>query len=89
MEEVVELDNLRQAYRKVRANGGAPGPDGMTVTALGEWLAVHGEALRQDLLEGRYKPESVRGVAIPKAGGGARMLGIPNVLDRLVQQALL
>jgi len=89
MEGVVEIDNLRQAYRKVRANRGAPGPDGMTVTELGEWLAVHVEVLRQDLLEGRYLPQPVRGAAIPKAGGGERMLGIPNVLDRLVQQALL
>jgi RNA-directed DNA polymerase len=89
MEEVADIGNLRQAYRKVRANRGAPGPDGMTVTELGRWLAVHVEALRRELLEGRYKPQPVRGVAIPKPGGGERMLGIPNVLDRLIQQALL
>ena len=89
MEGVADLDNLRQAYRKVRANRGAPGPDGMTVGELGQWLAVHAEALRRELLEGRYLPQPVRGVAIPKPGGGERTLGIPNVLDRLVQQALL
>jgi RNA-directed DNA polymerase len=89
MEEVAEVGNLRQAYRKVRANRGAPGPDGMTVTDLGKWLAVHVGDLRQELLEGRYSPRPVRGVGIPKPGGGERMLGIPNVLDRLVQQALL
>jgi len=89
MEGVADIDNLRQAYRKVRANRGAPGPDGMTVAELGQWLAVHVEALRRELLEGRYVPQPVRGAAIPKAGGGERMLGIPNVLDRLVQQALL
>ena len=89
MEEAVEIGNLRQAFHKVRANRGAPGPDGMTVSELGEWLAVHVGDLRQDLLEGRYKPQPVRGVGIPKPGGGERRLGIPNVLDRLVQQALL
>jgi len=89
MEGVADLGNLRRAFRKVRANRGAPGPDGMTVTGLGEWLAGNVEALRRDLLEGRYLPQAVRGVGIPKPGGGERMLGIPNVLDRLVQQALL
>ena len=89
MEEVADIGNLRQAFQKVRANRGAPGPDGMTVEELGQWMAVHVEDLRRELLEGRYNPQPVRGVAIPKAGGGERTLGIPNVRDRLVQQALL
>ena len=89
MEEVADIGNLRQAFRKVRANRGAPGPDGMTVEDLGRWMAEHAEALRQELLEGQYKPQPVRGVSIPKPGGGERMLGIPSVCDRLVQQALL
>ena len=86
MEEVAAIGNLLQAFRKVRANRGAPGPDGVTVTELGKWLADHVEYLRRELLEGRYSPQSVRGVNIPKPGGGERMLGIPNVLDRLAQE---
>lgn len=89
MEEVTDRDNLNRAYRRVKANKGAPGVDGMTVDELGEWLGQHKEQLLAALLDGSYQPQPVRGVEIPKPGGGMRQLGIPTVVDRLVQQALL
>ncbi len=84
-----EVTNLNRAYRRVMANKGAPGVDGMTVHELRDWIAEHKEELIASLLDGTYQPQPVRGVEIPKAGGGVRQLGIPTVVDRLVQQALL
>jgi len=89
MEEVVEPGNLNRAYQRVKANKGAPGVDGMTVDDLGGWLVEHREGLMASLLAGSYRPQPVRGVKIPKPGGGVRQLGIPTVVDRLVQQAIL
>ena len=89
MERVVERDNLNQAFRRVKANKGAPGVDGMTVDDLRGWAAAHKEALIAALLAGEFNPQPVRGVQIPKPGGGVRQLGIPTVVDRLVQQAML
>jgi RNA-directed DNA polymerase len=89
MEEVCRPENLNQAYRRVKANKGAPGVDGMTVAELRAWLAAHKEELIATLLDGTYRPQPVRGVQIPKPGGGVRQLGIPTVVDRLVQQAIL
>lgn len=89
MEEVTERDNLNRAYRRVRANKGAAGVDGMTVGDLPAWLAQHKDELIASLRDGTYQPQPVRGVEIPKPGGGMRQLGIPTVVDRLVQQALL
>jgi RNA-directed DNA polymerase len=89
MEEVCRPENLNRAYRRVKANKGAPGVDGMTITALRTWLAAHKEGLIATLLDGTYRPQPVRGVQIPKPGGGVRQLGIPTVVDRLVQQAIL
>ena len=88
MEAVCGSANLNRAYKRVKGNGGAPGVDGMTVEALFGWIAVHREALIASLLDGSYKPRMVRGVSIPKPGGGERQLGIPTVVDRLVQQAI-
>jgi RNA-directed DNA polymerase len=88
MEKVVERANLNRAYERVVLNGGAPGVDGMTVDALKAWCRSHGGELIGRLLEGSYQPQSVRGVQIPKPGGGERQLGIPTVVDRLVQQAI-
>jgi RNA-directed DNA polymerase len=88
METVCGAANLNRAYKRVKANGGAPGVDGMTVDALRAWIAVHREALIASLLDGSYQPRPVRGVPIPKPGGGERQLGIPTVVDRLVQQAI-
>lgn len=87
MEEVCQRDNLNRAYRRVKANRGAPGVDGMTIDGLAPWLAEHKQELTAALLDGSYEPQPVRGVEIPKPGGGMRQLGIPTVIDRLVQQA--
>jgi RNA-directed DNA polymerase len=89
MEEVADPANLNVAWNRVRANRGAPGIDGVTVEAFPEWLAPRRERLRAELLEGSYRPQPLRRVKIPKPNGGERLLGIPTVLDRLVQQAIL
>ncbi len=89
MEEVTKPDNLNRAYRQVRANKGAAGVDGMSVHDVRAWIAVHKDAFIAALLDGSYQPQAVRGVEIPKPGGGVRQLGIPTVVDRLVQQAIL
>ncbi len=89
MEQIVEKDNLRRAYRRVVANRGAAGIDGMTVGELYAWCRAHIGELIESLLTGRYRPAPVRGVTIPKPGGGQRQLGIPTAVDRMVQQAIL
>lgn len=89
MEQVVAASNMRRALRRVMANKGAPGGDGMTVAALPEHLKSAWPALRQALLAGTYRPQPVRRVEIPKPDGGKRQLGIPTVVDRLLQQAIL
>jgi len=89
MEEVTDRDNLNQAYRRVKANKGAAGVDGLTVDDLTAWIAVHKDAFISSLLDGTYQPQPVRGAQLRKPGGGMRQLGIPTVVDRLVQQALL
>jgi RNA-directed DNA polymerase len=89
MEPVCERRNLLAALKRVRQNAGSPGIDGMTVEALSGHLRVHWPRLREELLAGRYQPQPVRRAAIPKPGGGERELGIPTVLDRFIQQALL
>ena len=89
MEEVASSANLNLAYKRVKANKGAAGIDGMTVTELLTWIRSNRERLIASLIDGSYRPETVRGVEIPKPGGGMRQLGIPTVVDRLVQQAIL
>jgi len=89
LEKMLERENLLKAYRKVVRNGGAPGVDGVTVTELQAYLNTHWEAVKTALLAGTYRPSPVRRVEIPKPGGGVRLLGIPTVMDRLLQQALL
>ena len=88
MEEVTGSANLNRAYRRVKANDGAAGVDGMDVSELRAWIADNRERLIASLLDGSYRPQPVRGVQIPKPGGGMRQLGIPTVVDRLVQQAI-
>lgn len=88
MEAVVERENMARAYQRVMSNGGAPGVDKMSVVALLPYLKAHWARIREELLEGRYTPQPVRIVEIPKPTGGARMLGIPTCMDRLIQQAL-
>jgi RNA-directed DNA polymerase len=87
-EQVFSRDNLSRALRRVERNAGAPGVDGMTTEQLRPWLHQHWEAVRGALDAGTYKPSPVRQVEIPKPDGGSRMLGVPTVLDRLVQQAI-
>ena len=89
METIVARDNLRKALAQVRRNKGAPGIDGMTVKDLPLYLKDHWSSIRAQLLDGTYRPQPVLRVEIPKAGGGARALGIPTVLDRFIQQAVL
>jgi RNA-directed DNA polymerase len=89
MEQVCEPENLTRAYARVKANKGSPGVDGMSVNKLGGWIKLHKHELIASLLDGSYEPQPVRGVQIPKPGGkGMRQLGIPTVVDRLVQQAI-
>ncbi len=89
MEAVVERENLKQALAQVKRNKGAAGIDGMSVGALPAYLKEHWPTIRAQLLEGTYQPQPVRRVEIPKASGGVRLLGIPTVLDRLIQQAVM
>jgi RNA-directed DNA polymerase len=89
MEEVCARENLRQALQRVQANKGGPGVDGMTVERLPDFLRTQWPAIRTQLLSGTYQPQPVKRVEIPKPDGGVRKLGIPTVLDRFVQQAIL
>src|SRR4051794_169979 len=89
MEAIVERDNLRKALAQVKRNKGAAGVDGMSLGALAPYLKEHWPTIRAQLLDGTYKPQPVRRVEIPKASGGQRPLGIPTVLDRFIQQAML
>jgi RNA-directed DNA polymerase len=89
MEEVCERKNLKEAVRQVRSNKGSAGVDGMTVDKLGDYLKQHWPVIREQLLNGIYEPKPVRRVEIPKPDGGVRKLGIPTVLDRFIQQAVM
>jgi RNA-directed DNA polymerase len=89
MEEVCERDNLKEALRRVQANKGSAGVDGMTIDDLTSHLVQHWPAIREHLLNGTYEPKPVRRVEIPKPDGGMRKLGIPTVLDRFIQQAVM
>jgi len=89
MERVLARDNMKQALKRVLANKGAGGVDGMTVDELKPHLVTHWEGIRKRLMNGTYQPSPVRSVEIPKPDGGMRQLGIPTVLDRLIQQAVL
>jgi RNA-directed DNA polymerase len=89
MEEVCDSENVWEALTQVQANKGSPGVDGMTVRQLRDYLQERWPAIRERLLEGTYEPQPVKRVEIPKPDGGVRKLGIPTVLDRLIQQAVL
>ena len=89
LEAILSRQNLLEALRRVEANKGAGGIDGVSTEHLREYVQQHWEQIRQQLLEGTYKPSPVRRVEIPKPDGGARLLGIPTVIDRLIQQATL
>jgi RNA-directed DNA polymerase len=89
MEAVCERENLKEALRRVKANKGSAGVDGMTVGGITDYLKQHWPAIREQLLNGTYEPRPVRRVEIPKPDGGVRKLGIPTVLDRMIQQAVM
>lgn len=90
MEEVLRRENVMAAHKRVVANGGAPGVDGMTVEELMAYCREHWPRIREEIRSGAYRPQPVKKVEIPKPGGkGTRTLGIPTVLDRMIQQALL
>src|SRR5246500_2715817 len=89
MEAVCERENLKAALQRVKANQGSPGVDGMTVVGIKDYLKQHWPAIREQLLSGTYEPKPVRRVEIAKPDGGVRKLGIPTVLDRFIQQAVM
>lgn len=90
IQEVLRRENMLRAYKRVVQNGGAPGVDGVTVEQLGAYCREHWEGIREQILNGTYVPQAVRKVEIPKPdGGGTRTLGIPTVMDRMIQQAVM
>jgi RNA-directed DNA polymerase len=89
METVCSRENLETAWKRVRSNKGGPGVDGMTIDDAKGYLREHWPSIRSQLLEGTYQPQPVKRVEIPKPDGGVRKLGVPCVVDRLIQQALL
>ncbi len=88
LEEILDRDNLNRAYKRVKANKGAPGVDGMTVDEAFDYFREHGRELRERIKSGKYTPKPVRRVEIPKPDGRMRKLGIPTVIDRTIQQAI-
>src|SRR6266481_7824036 len=89
MEEVCNRENLVRAWKRVRQNKSGPGVDGMTIDDAKDYLCEHWPSIRSHLLAGTYQPQPVKRVEIPKPDGGIRKLGVPCVVDRLIQQALL
>jgi RNA-directed DNA polymerase len=89
MEEICERENLEVAWHRVRSNQGSSGVDGRTIDETRDYLREHWPTIREQLLNGTYKPQPVRRVELAKPDGGVRKLGIPTVLDRLIQQAIL
>src|SRR3974377_1631002 len=89
MEEVCDRENLVRAWKRVRRNQGSAGVDGMTIDAARDYLREHWPSIRSQLLAGTYQPQPVKRVEIPKPDGGIRNRGVPCVVDRLIQQALL
>ena len=89
LEHILSRDNLNKAYKRVKVNKGAPGIDGMTVEDVLPWLQQHRQELLEQIQAGKYKPLPVRRKEIPKPDGGVRQLGIPTVIDRIIQQAIV
>jgi RNA-directed DNA polymerase len=88
MEQVLDATNMQSAWQRVRRNGGAPGMDGMTIAQFPAFARQHWERIRAQLRDGTYRPAPVRRVFIPKPDGSQRPLGVPTVLDRVIQQAI-
>ena len=89
MEQICARDNIITAWKRVRANGGSPGVDNRSIDDTAAYLREHWPSIRAHVLQGTYQPQPVKRVKVPKPGGGFRNLGIPTVLDRLIQQAIL
>ena len=89
IEEILTKSNVREALNKVIANGGAPGIDGMTVDEVRAYMNENWESIRESILAREYRPQPVRRVEIPKPNGGVRKLGIPSVIDRVLQQSIV
>ena len=89
LDEIVDEVTIEMAWARVKANRGAPGHDGITIADFPEWFRPRWENIRRQLLEGTYRPQPARRVWIEKPGGGTRELGIPNLLDRLIQTAIV
>lgn len=88
LERILNRENLNRVYKRVRANKGVPGSDGITVEETSSWLRGHREELLEEIRQGKYKSQPVRRKEIPKPDGGVRKLGIPTVVDRIKQQAI-
>ena len=88
MDVILERENLIRAWKRVCDNKGGPGVDGMEIDQLWDYLKSHWPIIKQDMLNATYKPKPVKRVEIPKPDGGVRLLGVPTVLDRLIQQAI-
>jgi RNA-directed DNA polymerase len=88
LEEILDMRNVEKAFKRVTANKGSGGIDGMQTDELRDYLNANWQTLRTNILEGNYRPQPVRKVEIPKSEGGTRMLGMPTVTDRLLQQAI-
>ena len=88
LEEILSRDNMMLAYKRVKANKGASGMDGITVEEIGEYVKAHWVEMREQIRKRKYQPQPVRRVEIPKPNGGVRNLGIPNVIDRIIEQAI-
>jgi RNA-directed DNA polymerase len=89
MEQIVDMQNVEKAWRKVKANKGAPGPDGITLDEFPQRFRDEWPTIRQQLLDGTYAPQPARRKSIPKSDGSERHLGIPNIMERLIQQCIL
>jgi len=88
MEQIISRENMTKAYRRVIGNKGVSGVDGLTTLELKDHLQVHWSKIKAALLEGSYYPQPVKKVTIPKSAGGERILGIPTVVDRMIQQGI-
>ena len=88
MERILASENVKRAWQQVKANHGSAGIDGMTISEFPDYARKHWQSIRQDLMDGKYQPSPVRRVYIPKPAGGERALGIPTVVDRVIQQAI-
>lgn len=89
LEKILSKDNMNTAYKRVCANKGAGGVDEVTIEELGDYIKENWESIRNQIRRREYKPQPVRRVEIPKAGGGMRKLGIPTVMDRVIQQGIV